>query len=185
MSELDILPKDKNNHTKAVIKAAAAGITIAGAVIAPNLPLLLSKLIDNNITSDKTLRAIRYAKTNGWLTFEETSQGVEIALSASGKLKWITIELDRPLQDKVWDKQWRLVLFDIPIRLKANADTFRAHLKRLGLQQLQRSIWITPYRCETQIAVLRQIYTIKPHVRIIEAHAIENEASLKRSFNLT
>lgn len=182
MAETNLLPQDKPNYTRDVLRAASTGVVLASAVIAPNLLRLLAHTIGTS--TDKTLRAIRYAKNRGWITFRDIPGGVEVALTRSGRLRWQKIELDTPLYDERWDKKWRLVLFDIPIGLRQNAFAFRTALKRLGFKQIQQSVWLTPYHCETQIAFLRQSYNIKPFVRICEVSAIENEAELKTLFHL-
>lgn len=183
MSELNLLPDDASSNTERVLKLAAYGALIASSVVAPNSIQLLASLLPSE-NKQKTIRAIRYARDTGWITFRETSKGVEVALTAKGRLKWQHLELTQPLGSSNWDGRWRLVIFDIPIHLKANAHAFRTDIKQLGFKLLQRSIWISPYPCQTQIAVLRQIYEIKPYVRIIEAVAIDNEAELKVLFHL-
>ena len=185
MSDLDLLPESRLNYTEKVLKTAAAGTLIGGAVIAPNILGLLVKLIPNEHSEQtKLLRAVRYAKKQGWLTIKEDAKGVRVALTASGKVKWRKVELEQPLYVKQWDGIWRVVLFDIPVEKRASAEAFRAALKKLGFLQLQRSVWVVPYPCSTEIAALRQIYELKPYVRMLEAKAIDDEAQLLRKFNL-
>jgi DNA-binding transcriptional regulator PaaX len=43
-----------------------------------------------------------------------------------------------------WDGQWRLVLFDIPIRQNAHRERLRRYLRGRGFGCLQGSVWITP-----------------------------------------
>lgn len=183
MSELNILPEDTASPTEQVLKLAALGTLVASSAVAPNVISLLADFLPSE-NKQKIIRSIRYAKDAGWITFRETPKGVEIALTANGRLKWQKLELTRPLSAAKWDGRWRLVVFDIPVGLKANAHAFRADIKHLGFKLLQRSIWVSPYPCQTQIALLRQIYEIKPYVRIIEAIAIDNEAELKSLFHL-
>lgn len=184
MAELNLLPDDKKHASVSVLKAASGGLLLASSVIAPNLLQLFAKALDTNFSAQKTLRAIRYAKKQGWLTFEETENGVKVALTENGKLKWKKINLNQPLEVSNWDKKWRFIIFDIPVGNKVNADHFRRHLKRLGIKKLQQSVWVTPYPCLTHIAALRQLYEIKNFVRLIEAETIENEAELKTIFHL-
>ncbi len=183
MAELQLIPSDRPNYTKTVLRVAVGGVIVAGATFAPNLISLLAKLIPDS-SGERTIRAIRYAKQQGWLTFKETKKGVKVALTESGKIKWQKIILSEPLFQKRWDSKWRLVIFDIPTNKKQNAEAFRKSLKKLGLKQLQKSIWVTPYKCQTQVAYLRQEYEIKKYVRIAEVLAIDGEAELKSLFNL-
>jgi DNA-binding transcriptional regulator PaaX len=184
MAELNLTPQDQKSSTVSVITVVAGGLLLSGSVIAPNLLQLFAKAVSPDPKTSRTLRAIRYAKANGWLTFKETDKGVKVALTESGKLKWQAIQLTQPLTSSYWDKKWRFVLFDIPVSRKANAQEFRRSLKKLGVRQLQQSVWITPYPCQTHIAILRQLYDIKRYVRLVEAETVEDEAELKRLFNL-
>ncbi len=183
MAELKLLPKDVASPTSTLLKAAGAGLTIASAVVAPNAPLLLAKQLGYD-KNRSVLQSIRYALNKGWLTIEDSPTGVKVALSAAGRLKWQQIELSKPLFEKRWDGKWRVVLFDVPVSKKPAADAFRRALKKLGLKQLQRSVWVTPYECQSEAAVLRQIYGLKDHVRIAELVAIDDESSLKFKFKL-
>jgi len=46
---------------------------------------------------------------------------------------------------KLWDKKWRLVIFDIPEEKRQSRDLLRRYLTTLGFGKVQRSIWISPY----------------------------------------
>lgn len=183
MAELQIIPKDSSNYSREVIKIASTGAVLAGSVIAPNLLSLLAKTISPS-KPDRALRALRYSRDKGWVTFRETHDGVEIALTKAGRIKWQSIDLETPLHERKWDGKWRLVLFDIPVGKRHNANELRKHLRLLGFRLLQHSVWITPYPCATKIAVIRQIYDIKDHVRIVEVSAIEREQELITLFGL-
>jgi len=87
-------------------------------------------------------------------------------------------------QPKKWDKKWRLVIFDIPNRRKDAADVFRQQLKRLGLANLQKSIWVHPYECKDQVFYLADNLFIKPYVRYILAEKIMGEEDLTQRFAL-
>ncbi len=183
MSDLPLIPEDTTNYTNEVLKNVSSGLLLASSVVAPNILSIFAKSLSPN-KPDKTLRAIRYAKLQGWLTFEETDDGVRVALTESGQLKWRKIEVNSPLYEIRWDGKWRLVLFDIPNDKKKEADYFRGHLRKMGFKQLQQSAWITPYPCQTQVVYLRQLYEIKQYVRILEVLAIDDEQSLKLLFDL-
>lgn len=44
-----------------------------------------------------------------------------------------------------WDKQWRLVIFDIPEAKRKLRDQFRNFLRTEGFGQLKSSVWISPW----------------------------------------
>jgi phenylacetic acid degradation operon negative regulatory protein len=49
------------------------------------------------------------------------------------------------IQQKHWDKIWRLVTFDIPEKSKTKRDLLRQKLLSLGFAQLQKSAYISPH----------------------------------------
>ncbi|MEK7178207.1 MAG: hypothetical protein AAB721_00910, partial [Patescibacteria group bacterium] len=63
--------------------------------------------------------------------------------------------LSRP---KVWDKKWRMVIFDIPEKKKLAREALRSKLKDLGFVKLQDSIWITPFPCENEIKLIKLVF---------------------------
>ncbi len=85
-------------------------------------------------------------------------------------------------RQKKWDKLWRLVLFDVPEKSRTFRDILRDHLKNIGFEELQKSVFIFPYPCEKEISYLVELYNATPHVRIITAQKIDNERALIDKF---
>ncbi len=62
-----------------------------------------------------------------------------------------------------WDKRWRVFVFDIPERWRANRRKLRIMLSMAGFVRLQDSVWIFPYDCEDFIALLKSELNIGKH----------------------
>ena len=106
-------------------------------------------------------------------------------LSVEGKKVALTYNLENMTISKHhWDKKWRIVIFDIPEKLKKIREILRYHLKRLGFKELQHSVFVLPFECCNEIEYLIEFYNIRRFVRYIEAHHIDNELDLKRKFHL-
>lgn len=126
--------------------------------------LYKSKLIDQKDNKD------------GTTTFILSSAGQKVAL---------TYNLEKIVISKhLWDKKWRIVIFDIPEKLKKVRDALRYHLKRLGFIELQHSVFVLPFKCRDEIEYLVEFYNIRRFVRYIEAYHIDNELDLKHKFRL-
>lgn len=91
------------------------------------------------------------------------------------------IEIKNP---KKWDKKWRLVIYDLPIRFKKARNAFRWKLRNLGFFQLQKSVWIYPYPCEEEILFVANFFGVKKHIEILEISKILDDQKLKTHFNL-
>ncbi len=108
-------------------------------------------------------------------------------LSAEGKWRALTftaedIEIAKP---KVWDKKWRVVVFDIPERRRGLRDIFRARLRHMMFYELQKSVFVHPYPCQDQIDFLVELYGARQYVRIIVAESLDNALHLKTHFKLS
>jgi phenylacetic acid degradation operon negative regulatory protein len=55
-----------------------------------------------------------------------------------------------------WDKQWRLVIFDIPQKQSSARVRLRRSLGRLGFGYLQNSVWVTPDPLEPLVDKLKR-----------------------------
>lgn len=109
-----------------------------------------------------------------------------ITLSESGRNLALTYNLDTLIlpKTKIWDKKWRLVTFDIPERIKKVRDALRYHLKKIGMCEFQKSLFIYPHDCKNEIDFIIEFYGARKYVRFILADAIDNELEFKKYFNL-
>lgn len=84
----------------------------------------------------------------------------------------------------VWDKKWRVVLFDIPETQKIKREILRMHLRRLDFYEFQKSVFVHPFDCYDEIEYIIEYYKLRRYVRFIVAESIDNELHLKIHFNL-
>ncbi len=109
-----------------------------------------------------------------------------LVLNEKGKKRALTyqannMEIARP---KVWDKKWRVVVFDIPEDERDARDALRHHLTHLGFYKLQQSVAVYPFDCRNEIDFLVELHDIRKYVRFMVSEYIDNELHLKRFFNL-
>ena len=87
-------------------------------------------------------------------------------------------------KQKVWDKKWRIVAFDIPEKKKNGRDALRQKLQELNFYQLQKSVFVCPYPCEKEVHFLSEFFDIGDFVNIIIADNIYDDVRLKNHFDL-
>ncbi len=109
-----------------------------------------------------------------------------LILSENGKQKVLrfnidNLEIKKPAR---WDGKWRIVMFDIPEKLKRLRDSLRLHFQEIGLIELQKSVLVYPYPCSNEIEFILELYNARKHVRFVLAEKIDNELHLKNKFNL-
>jgi len=135
-----------------------------------NLKRSIKKLYQSKLIKEKE-------NSDGTVTLILTDKGREKALSYDLD----NIKIKKPVR---WDKKWRVVLFDIPERIKKVREATRKHLKNLGFYEFQESVFVHPYDCKDEIEYLIEFYNIRKFVRFIIADSLDNELHLKVHFKL-
>ena len=117
---------------------------------------------------------------------EDKNSFVKIVLTKEGQKKALKFKLDEMEIKKPakWDGEWRIVIFDIPEKLKKAREALRIKLKELGFLELQKSVFVLPYECEDEINFIMEVFLIRPFVRFVRAKSFTNEEQLKIRFGL-
>lgn len=108
-----------------------------------------------------------------------------VKLTQKGHAKYLKFSLEElSLNGKRWDGKWRIVIYDIAKFKKNQVNAFRNILKYINFFRLQKSVYLTPYPCDEQIAYLREYFGIGDEVLLIRADRIENEGVYKQYFGI-
>jgi len=83
-----------------------------------------------------------------------------------------------------WDGKWRIVVFDIPEKIKRGRDALREKLKELGFYELQKSVFVFPYKCQNEIEFVIEFFNLRKYVRFGTLDSIDNNLHLKKIFKL-
>lgn len=116
-------------------------------------------------------------KKDGSIYLVLTEKGKETALQFDPD--YLTIK-----KPPVWDKRWRVVIYDIPDKKKSARDALRHKLNELGFKEWQRSVFIHPYPCLNEINFIIEFFDVRPYVRYAELINPTNEAELKLHFKI-
>ncbi len=85
---------------------------------------------------------------------------------------------------KKWDNKWRLVIFDIPERKKIARDALRSKFLKIGMHQLQKSVFIYPFECKKEIDFVSDFFGVGEDILYLEANIHDIGKSLMRTFSL-
>src|SRR3989344_8664514 len=132
-------------------------------------------------------RAINSLYTSHLVEERNNTDGTTtLILSENGKKRALRFNIDKLEIKKPpsWDKKWRIVMFDIPEKLRWLRDSLRFHFREIGLIELQKSVFVFPYPCNDEIEFIIESYNARKHVRFILADKIDNELHLKKKFHL-
>lgn len=133
-------------------------------------------------------RTLRRLKKQKYVTVHESTGGnTTVTITNNGMVRALTYELNTLSIQKPtrWDGKWRVVIFDVPEKNKKLRDTFRMRLRQMGLYQLQKSVYVSPYPCFHEIEFLRELYGIAVTVLYLTVEKIEDDAFLRTHFQLS
>lgn len=169
---------------KEVLKTIGKLSLLAASFVAPNIIQLLRPK-----TAEKKYR---YKKIINKL-FDDNIiylSGERIELTEKGKELLKLIQVDdidiNPWQDEPtdWDGMWHLVCYDIPEPFKNKRDHFRRKLIESRFYQIQLSLWVCPYNCKEEIAIVAQNLGIAPFVAYLSTDYLPQQAKLTKHFDL-
>lgn len=122
----------------------------------------------------KNRKLIYCERQNNKIIYALTEEGEKAAENIRAKL-----EKTKP---KKWDGKWRVIVFDVPEKLRGKRDILRKELNNFGFMQLQRSVWAYPFPLPQEFKDLWERTGIFKHCVIFEADKLENGSELKRFF---
>lgn len=127
---------------------------------------------------------INYLKRHGLI--EDFVEGKEKFLEITPKglkkldeIRIANLTIERP---EVWDGKWRIILFDIPNKIKVLRDIFRQKLVKLGFQKIQESIYVYPFECTTEIQLITSNLDITNYVLLLISEIIQGEDTIIEKF---
>ncbi|MCX6809874.1 MAG: hypothetical protein NTZ65_03975 [Candidatus Berkelbacteria bacterium] len=170
-----------SQNQKDILKTIGLITFATGAIIlAPNLLQILKPL-----NKDKRYR---YKKTIKKLYNDKAIylSGEEIRLTKKGErlLKQIEVEEITIEPKDSWDGNWHLVCYDIPEKYKGRRNYLRRKLIEFNFYQIQKSLWVYPYECQEEIAVLCQNIGVAPFVAYLNTDHLPQQEKLMRLFRL-
>lgn len=135
---------------------------------------------------DKSIfwRKVYYWKEKGLIETYVEGKDKYIELTPKGKNCLKKNVLDK-VEIKIpnhWDSKWRMVIFDIPEEKRSSRDIMREKLKQLGFIRIQKSVYLFPYECTSEIQSLAERLTVKNNVLISISEIIQGEKKIIKKF---
>jgi phenylacetic acid degradation operon negative regulatory protein len=134
----------------------------------------------------KFRRTVNYAQKQGYIEVKEKKEELTITLKELGHSRALKYSIDdihipEPI---VWDKKWRLVIFDIPENIRPARLIFKDKLDELGFAQIQKSTYVHPFPCHNEIEYIRSLYGLEQYIRLGVLDKLEGDELLRKRFNL-
>lgn len=182
----------KNDTTSAVIdgvlrltvtsSAIAAGILIPNLLIGLEKPLnVFWKQLDKRQRERELRRVVSYMKSNRLIS-GDYRHGLQITEKGRKRLDRSDFASLKIRSRDKWDRQWRLVIYDIPESRKQGRNALTAKLNELGFHRLQRSAWLHVFPCRKAIETITFHYGIDSYVSYIKTSFIDNQNVIIKKF---
>jgi hypothetical protein len=183
---------NRGELAKEILLVIAAGVAIPAALLMPNIPIALRpllKLLSSECHTSQTQNftsSMSYLKRKRLVSLAEKDGQQILTLSEAGKKRVLQFNMDQIeiARPRKWDWNWRIVIFDIPEKRKRGREALRRKLRQLGFHQLQKSCFIHPFDCRSEIDFISEIYEVSPYVNFIVAREVEGAKELLKLFNL-
>lgn len=177
-----------------VLKLVGAGIFLAGAIVAPGLPIVLKPFIkkENEYELWKRFNIPYLKRTLHRLEKQKLveigdEQGMQVVkITQAGKRRILKFAIDELAVKKPneWNGRWIIVSYDIPEDRKTLRKIFQEYLRVWGFYPLHKSVFLHAYPCEDHILFLREYLGVGEYVRILHVAKIENDTLFKKFFGL-
>lgn len=120
------------------------------------------------------------------IDFKENGSLCKIVLTENGREVFLRFSYEdmQIKTPRIWDRNFRVIVFDIPESKKSARDSLREKMKELGCVRFNDSVWVYPYPCQNEIDFIANYWGIGKYVHFILASDITNRDLLEKSFNL-
>jgi len=186
----------ENKTAKSVLNATLAIMAMGGIItlgaVAPGLLMEINKIsrrkkIEKTEKYREIWKNFNLLKKKGNLEFvkeEDDCLFYRFSEKGEGKVRKFIINELQISAPKEWDKKWRLIIFDIPEKKRSGRVAFRKKLKDMGFFQCQKSAWIHPFPCLEEIEFIKDIFNLKPFVKIFLVDGMTDGKTLYHFKNL-
>lgn len=129
--------------------------------------------------------ALQRLEKRGFIIGEQRKNRRVYILSKKGKKFADNIKLKFEMaKSRSWDGKWRVLIFDIPEKIRGKRDFLRKELREFGFYPLQKSVWAYPYNLPQDFLDLWDGFTFGKELILLESGTIKNDQEMRSYFGL-
>jgi DNA-binding transcriptional regulator PaaX len=174
--------------TKIVLGVLAVSAFLGVALIAGNAIQLFETFKGskrfNKRQINKTIDYLKRKKMIEFISSKNGQQIIKITKRGESHIRSFAIDTVEIKKVNKWNREWQVVIFDFPVRFKKSRNAFRYKLKQLGFIQIQKSVWVHPYKCEDEILFIADFWGVLRYVEVFTVTKMLHEQKLKKHFKL-
>lgn len=178
--------ENKIDYKRIILMTIATAGILAVAVLAPNALQVLKPFLKEKkkynlkyYLNQKTKKLVK----EGLLKIVIENGRQFLSLTEKGKHKLLYYQITEKRKSK-WDGKWRVVVFDVWESVRSKRNLLRNEIKDFGFIQLQRSVWVYPYKCSEFIELLKTDLSFGKNIRYMVVEKLDYDENLRKLFGL-
>lgn len=182
---------DKESNSGKIIYALGIGIGITFSLANRRTSykmtkLLMKEIFGLNSNPKNPSRYFSVLRRQKLIKVEKIGQEQKIVLTEGGRKVFLRFNYEqlKVQKPKIWDRNFRMIIFDIPEKKRAARDSLRSKMKEFGCVKFNDSVWVYPYPCQKEIDFVANYWNIGKYVHFALARDITNRGILEKHFNL-
>src|SRR3989344_8640961 len=175
----------ESNISDKILSATLVGFMIPAVLTSPlGLYVIVSGATKYYFRKNDFHREIKRLQKRKFIALAKCDKGWTLKLLQKGKLRMKAIDFDnlKLQKSKLWDGKWRLYTFDIPEQERSVRDSIRRKLKRLGMYNIQRSVFAYPFDCRKELGIVSEHYKVSKFATYLETSFIDIDKELRQHF---
>ncbi|MBI4133498.1 hypothetical protein HY478_02695 [Candidatus Uhrbacteria bacterium] len=176
---------------RAILGVLGVGALVVTAAVVPNAVHILGLLLSERAKTPKRNRsleqAIRRLRERRLVEFVSKDGTMQLQITEAGRkrLRQFEFENMRLVLPARWDKQWMIVLFDIPEDKKSARDALQRKLREIGCFQFHKSVFVHPADCADEIDFVVETFLVSRYVTHFRTPSLgSQEYRVRRHFSL-
>lgn len=130
-----------------------------------------------NYDREDFFKKAKYWERRGYINYFVEGKERYLELTKKGKKylrkkPWDDIKIKRPQK---WDGKWRIIIFDIPEKMRHQRNVIRDKLKALDFYKIQLSVYVYPFECSKEVREISKRLFVEDDVLIMISEIIQGE----------
>lgn len=182
---------DKKSTSGQIIYALGMGLGISVALSNRRsshkmTKILLKEIFGLNQEPKNLTRSFSKLRQLKLVSMEQAGKETKMVLTEKGQMTFLRFNYEnlQVKKNKIWDRNFRMVIFDIPEKKRKQRDLFRAKIKEMNFVKFNDSVWVYPYPCQREIDFIAHYLGIGKYVHFVLAKDLTNRERLEAFFKL-
>jgi len=129
---------------------------------------------------------MRRMRNRGWIKVAEKQGNKFVKLTEKGRLELLYRKLQafKDSKNKKWDGGWWMALYDIPEHGRNERYAIRDALRLAGFYQLQKSVYVHPYKIPSELAAYLKDAKLLEFIRFVHVDHMDGAREIEKYFSL-